>query len=767
MPEGKTMSSAYLDRYIAFLLRRRWLVLASAVVLMLAMGAGLRFIIMSNDWRDLLDEDNPQLVAFDALEYTYSSTNAALIAVAPKGGSVFTREALGAIEELTEAAWRIPWSSRVDSLTNYNHTQAEGDDLIVEPLVNDAGALSGPDIARIKKIALSEASLVGRLVSRDGRVAGLVVTFALPEDSDNAEIQIYKYIGGLLEEARAKHPDMAYHVTGNVFVNQVMSEAAQDDMGILVPIAFLVIVCVATILLRSLFGTLCLIAVLIFAVISTMGVIGWLGLILNAANSGIPLIIMTLAIAHSVHIVTNIVAGMGQGLDRESAIAESLRENAWPVFLTTATTMIGFLSMNASNSPPFRVLGNLVAFGMLCTYVYSMTLLPAMLSVLPLRARPRRVGFSAIFDRLGAFVVARRKLLLWSVAAIAIVLVAGVPRVELTDNWTQYMDERYDFRRDTDFVIENLSGVETLEYSLNSGREAGITDPAYLHKVEAFAKWYRGQPEVAHVQSFSDIMKRLNKNMNGDDPAFYRLPDDSRLAAQYMLLYELSVPFGSDLNNRIDVAKSATRMTVTLKRLKSEELRALEARGQNWLRANAPDLAREASGYSLIYAHLAKRNTKSMLWGTLTGMILISMILIGIFKSLRLGLISLVPNLIPAVMAFGIWGYLYGEVGNAGSLVTAISFGTVVDDTIHFMSKYLKGRRDGLTAPEAVRTTFRSVGFALFTTTTMLVLGFLVFASSGFAISWMLGLLVALTIGFALPLDLLLLPPLLMAIDRK
>ena len=761
------MSSAYLDRYIAFLLRRRWLVLASAVVLMLAMGAGLRFIIMSNDWRDLLDEDNPQLVAFDALEHTYSSTNAALIAVAPKGGSVFTREALGAIEELTEAAWRIPWSSRVDSLTNYNHTQAEGDDLIVEPLVDDAGALSGPDIARIKKIALSEASLVGRLVSRDGRVAGLVVTFALPEDSDNAEIQIYKYIGGLLEEARAKHPDIAYHVTGNVFVNQVMSEAAQDDMGILVPIAFLVIVCVATILLRSLFGTLCLIAVLIFAVISTMGVIGWLGLILNAANSGIPLIIMTLAIAHSVHIVTNIVAGMGQGLDRESAIAESLRENAWPVFLTTATTMIGFLSMNASNSPPFRVLGNLVAFGMLCTYVYSMTLLPAMLSVLPLRARPRRVGFSAIFDRLGAFVVARHKLLLWSVAAIAVVLVAGVPRVELTDNWTQYMDERYDFRRDTDFVIENLSGVETLEYSLNSGREAGITDPAYLHKVEAFAKWYRGQPEVAHVQSFSDIMKRLNKNMNGDDPAFYRLPDDSRLAAQYMLLYELSVPFGSDLNNRIDVAKSATRMTVTLKRLKSEELRALEARGQNWLRANAPDLAREASGYSLIYAHLAKRNTKSMLWGTLTGMILISMILIGIFKSLRLGLISLVPNLIPAVMAFGIWGYLYGEVGNAGSLVTAISFGTVVDDTIHFMSKYLKGRRDGLTAPEAVRTTFRSVGFALFTTTTMLVLGFLVFASSGFAISWMLGLLVALTIGFALPLDLLLLPPLLMAIDRK
>ena len=262
-------------------------------------------------------------------------------------------------------------------------------------------------------------------------------------------------------------------------------------------------------------------------------------------------------------------------------------------------------------------------------------------------------------------------------------------------------------------------------------------------------------------------MKRLNKNMHGDDPAFYRLPEDSELAAQYLLLYELSVPFGSDLNNRLDIAKSATRMTVTMGRLKAEEQRALDVRGQEWLRANASDLATEASGISLAFAHLNIRNTKSMLGGTVIAMAIISLLLIGIFRSVRLGLVSFVPNFIPAIMAFGVWGYLYGEVGNAGSLVTAIAFGTVVDDTIHFMSKYLKARRASLSASEAVRAAFRAVGHALFTTTMMLVLGFLVFASSGFAISWMLGLLVALTIGFALICDFLLLPPLLIAIDRK
>ena len=762
------MTSPFLDRYTAFILRRRWLVLASAVAAMLILTAGVQFIIISNDWRDNIEKNNPQLLAFDALEDAYSATNAALIAVAPKGGSIFTREALGAVEELTEAAWRVPWSTRVDSLTNYNHTESVEDDLNVMRLVDDAGSLSDDDLERIKTIALGEISIAGRLVSYDGRVAGVSISFALPDENSNAAVtEITDYVRNLLDEARADHPEIAYHLTGDVFVNHVMTQAVDDDMRILAPAAFLVIVAVAAVLLRSLLGTLSLVVVLIFVIGSTMGVIGWAGLVLNAANSGVPIIIMTMAIADSVHVIETVMSGMRQGLDRNTAIVESLRDNAWPVFLTTATTMIGFLSMNASDSPPFRVLGNLVSFGMLCAFVYSMTLLPALLSVLPLRARPERAWRSAFFDRFGAFVVARRTLLLWSMTAVAIALVTGIPRIELTENWLQYLDERYEFRRDTDFVVENLSGMENLEYSLNAGREGGITDPGYLRKVDAFAEWYRAQPEVAHVQAFSDIMKRLNKNMHGDDPAFYRLPGDSELAAQYLLLYELSVPFGMDLNNRMDIGKSSTRMTVTMLRLSSEEQRQLDVRGQEWLRAHAPDLATEASGYSLVFAHLNIRNAKSMLWGTVIAMALISLLLIGIFRSVRLGVVSLVPNFIPAVMAFGVWGYLYGEVGNAGSLVTAIAFGTVVDDTIHFMSKYLKARREGLAASEAVHYAFRSVGRPLFTTTMVLVLGFLVFATSGFVISWMLGLLVALTIGFALICDFLLLPPLLMVIDRK
>ena len=761
------MTPSRLDRYGAVIVRRRWLVAALATLLMVAVTGGARFIGVTNDYRSMFAEDNPQLAAYDALEDTYSASNAALIAIAPRRGSVFTRETLDAVEELTEAAWRTPWSTRVDSLTNYSHSEAIGDDLVVEPLVDDARSLDEAGLARVEAIALNAIDVAGRLVAHDGRVAGLVINFALPENPDAAVVEITDHLEGILGEARASHADLAYYLTGDVVMNRAFAEATEDDFETLAPIVFLVIVVATAFLLRSLVGTLALVITVVFVINTTLGFAGWIGTVFNPANSGVPIIVMTVVVAHSVHVVTATLAGMSRGLGRREAVAESLRSNIWPVSLTTITTAIGFLSLNASDSPPFHVLGNLVAFGVLCAFVYSMTLLPALLSILPLRAPRAREGRSDLFDRFGAFVVTRRTFLLCFVAIGAAVLALGIPRIELTDNWTQYFDERYEFRRDTDFVIDNLTGMETLEYSLNAGREGGITDPDYLHAVDDFAEWYRGQPQVAHVQAFPDIMRRLNKNMHGDDPAFHRLPDDPALAAQYLLLYELSLPFGNDLNNRIDVAKSATRMTVVVRSLTSKAQRELDARAQAWLRANAPDLASEASGVSIVFAHLSQRNINSMLRGTIIAMALISLILIGVFKNLRLGLVSLVPNFLPAIMSFGLWGYLVGRVGLAGSVVTAMAFGIIVDDTIHFLTRYRQARRDGLAAPEAVRSAFRTVGRALWTTTAILSLGFLVFAFSGFELSWALGLLITITIVFALLADFLLLPPLLMAIDRR
>ncbi|MCY3679893.1 MAG: MMPL family transporter [Gemmatimonadetes bacterium] len=756
-----------LERYTAVILRYRWLVVALTTLVMLTLTAGVRFITVTNDYRILFGEDNPQLLAFDALENTYSASNTALIAITPRNGSVFTREALGAVEELTEAAWRAPYSSRVNSLTNYTHSEALDDDLVVAPLVDDASSLSDDDVVRIEKIALDAIEIAGRLVSHDGRTAGVAINFILPENHDQAVIEITDYLDSVLNQARTSHPDIDYYMTGDVVMHRTFADVTKNDMETLTPIVFLIIVGATIILLRSIFSTLAIVAVIVFVINTTMGFAGWNGVVFSPTNAGVPIIVMVIAIADSIHVVTSVLLGMRRGLDRNAAIVESIRINAYPVFITSVTTAIGFLSLNASDSPPFHVLGNYVAFGVLCALVYTMTLLPALLSILPLRASLVQSHGTAFFDRFADFVIARRKFLLWFVTAVVVVLILGISRIELSDNMAQYFDDRYEFRRDTDYIIDNLTGLDKLEYSLSAGREGGITDPEYLRQVDAFAEWYRAQPEVTHVQAFSDIMKRLNKNMHGDDPAFYRLPEDPELAAQYLLLYEFSLPFGSDLNDRIDVAKSATRLSVVTGNAWSRDLRELDKRAQVWLQANAPAFAYEASGLSIVFAHLSLRNINSMLRGTITAMALISFILIWIFKSVRVGLLSLLPNFIPAIMSFGLWGYLVGHVGIASSVVIAVVFGIVVDDTIHFLSKYLKARREGLPAPEAVRYTFNTVGHALWTTTAVLSVGFLVFATSGFEVSWALGLLVTITIVFALVADFLLLPTLLIAIDRR
>ena len=226
-------------------------------------------------------------------------------------------------------------------------------------------------------------------------------------------------------------------------------------------------------------------------------------------------------------------------------------------------------------------------------------------------------------------------------------------------------------------------------------------------------------------------------SMHGDDPAEYRLPASRELAAQYLVLYELSLPFGLDLNNQIDADKSATRMVASTKTLSSNEVLALDKRALRWLTDNAPNIVLpESSGTTLMFAYLGRRNIISMLVGTTIALIGISLVLILALRSLRLGLTSLVPNLVPGALGFGIWGVAVGEVGVSLSVVTTMTLGIVVDDSVHFLSKYRRARRElGCASPDAVRVAFRTVGRALLTTPLVLVAGFIVVSFSSFELN--------------------------------
>lgn len=762
------MTTKLFDNLIDSLLKHRWWVLGVALLVIGAVSLGVPKIHITSDHFVLFSKDNPQLLAYEQFEDTYVETNRVLLAVAPKEGTIYTREALSFLEYLTEEAWLIPHASRVDSLVNFDHSEAIDGELFVAPLVERAYELGDSELSRIQDIAQHSLELVDRLVSRDGKVAAVVVNFVFPEERDAAVLEVSDYLQTFVETALEEYPGFNIYKTGDVVLQRTFFDATQADMYTLIPIVFLVIVLLTFVLLRSFFATLAVTCLVVGTINTTMGLIGWMSVVLNPVTAGIPVIVMTLAIADSVHVVTSTLARMGNGMEKRTAIKEALRSNIRPITITSVTTALAFLTLNASDSPPFHVLGNFVAFGVIVALVLSFTLLPALLAVVPIRAGSRSTKKKSWFERCADFVITRRYLLLGGGVVLILVTISGIFRLEFTDNWTQYFDERFEFRTDSDFIAENLTRLESWEFSLDSGLDGGVTDVEFLSQVERFSSWLREQPEIGYVQTIADTIKRLNKNMNDDDEAYYRLPDDSTLAAQYLLLYEFSLPFGRDLTDQIDIAKSETRVTATAKvGLTADELKAVAFRAEDWLRAHTPALATETTGFTVVFAHLSERNIDSMLLATVIAMGLISLLLIALLKSFRIGLISLIPNFVPAALTFGVWGHFVGQVGLAGSVMTAIAFGIIVDDTTHFLSKYQLARRDGSTPEEAVRFTFNHVGRALWTTTVVLACGFIVFSFSGFAVTWMLGVLLTITVIFAIIADFFFLPPLLIMLDRS
>jgi hypothetical protein len=757
-------------KYRALITERPVTMLFIGLVFTVICGLGLGGLSQNPDNRIFFSEDDPNLVALEKLENTYTKNDNLFMLIAPKNGNVFDPNVLEVIRGLTKDLWQTPASSKVDSITNFQWTRADGDDIIIGDLVPE-GAITEAVAQNAKSVALDEPLILNSLISSDAKFTGINITFIKPDDSveaGNTVVEIMSHIRPIQKSLEEKYPDINFYITGGVPLTMAFTEVSLSDMSTLTPLMLLVIFLVAGLSLRSVQGSIITAFIVILSVIGMMGIAGWMKFILNAATFNSFLMLSALTIAHCVHIMSTQKINMRLGKNKKDSVDESLRVNLQPVFMTAITTAIGFLTMHFSEAPPFRELGYMMAFGNIILFIHAVITLPALLVILP--GKEKGVGQSkseTLMEQLSYFVIKNRKRLLVFNGFFIIFLSLGMTQIKLDDTWTKYFDKRFEIRSHSDFVQNNLTGLDTIEYSIPSGEQDGINDPEYWKKLEKLADRIRQEPNVNHVTTLSDVIKRLNKAMNGDNPDFYSIPESRELVAQYLLLYELSVPFGLDLNDRINVNKSATRFTVTLQNASNDDLRDLDQIIQNYFDNELPELKTTGTGLSMIFSHFSKRNIDSMLVGTTAALILISFLLIIALRSLKFGLISLIPNLFPAAMGFGLWGYLQGEVGVALSIVAAMTLGIVVDDTVHYLSKYLRGKREkGLSPEEATTYAFKNVGFALSTTTIALVAGFGVLSFSGFKINSDMAMLTAITIAIALFVYLFFLPTLLIALDK-
>lgn len=750
---------------------RPWYVLLCLLIAAFVAASGLQKLSFSNDYRAFFDEGDPQLAAFEKMQSLYSKSDNVVILVAPKDGNVFSTANLSAVAEITDAAWQVPYSTRVDSIANYQHSYAVADSLNIEPLVESPSRLTDAELNDIRAIALNEPNLVDKLVSQSGDVAVININISMPEKDPMQEVpEVAAKVYEIQKAFEQRYPDVTLYLSGIVMMNAAFAEVSNADSLKLMPLTVLIILLAVGVFLRTVTGTVLTFLVIVVSVITTIGLVGWSSMALTGPSASAPIMIMSLAVADCVHVLTTMYYHMCyEGDDKRRAIEASIRVNAMPIFITSLTTAIGFLSMNFSESPPYRDLGNIVAVGVLIACILSLTFLPAMLRLLPVRVKSvENRSQPRVWDALAKTLVEKKLVLLTTVLGVSIFFVAFAPSNETNDNFVEYFDETVPIRQANNFMQEKLAGFTIVEVSVESGQPGGVYSPEYLRVVDEFSHWMRHQPLTDHVDSVVDTIKRLNKNMHNDDPAWHTLPDNESLAAQYVLLYEMSLPYGLDLNNQLNIDKSSTRVIVTLNNPSSRELLSIEKSIESWFNATGKDYAISISSPNLIFAHIGQRNIHTMLISAFIALVCISFILTFVLRSLKYGLLSLVPNLLPPAIGFGMWYFIDGRIGIGLSLVVGITLGIVVDDTVHFLSKYIHARRKlGLSAPEAIPVALKMVGPAMVVTTFVLAAGYSVLAMSSFKMNSDMGALTAITVVVALIIDIILLPLLLLITDRK
>ncbi|NIP30458.1 MAG: MMPL family transporter, partial [Candidatus Dadabacteria bacterium] len=754
---------------VDFIIKWRWFVLIGTIVLAFVLVQGAKNLGLSTDYRVFFSKDNPDLVAFDSLENIYTKNDNVLFIVSPNDGEIFEEKTLNAILEITKESWQLPYSTRVDSITNFQHTWANGDELVVEDLLTEKN-ISAETIKRVKEVSLSEPFIYRKLISKDGNATGINVRIQLPGKSTQEIPEVSAAATEMKDTFKSKYPELDIKLVGIAMMNNAFAETPIKDMQFVMPLMFFVFIFGLLFFLRSIFSSGITLFIVILSAFSTLGIAGYFGTFLDPVSSSVPNIILTLAVADSIHILITFFESLRAGKSRLESIFESFEVNAKPVFLTSLTTAIGFLSLNFSDSPPFRLLGNLTAIGVFAAWFYSMTFLPAALAILPIRAPKKSHISTKAVDFVTNLVINHNKKILAGLGAITIFLLVSIFSLNINDRYHEYFSKKLDIRNAMEYSIKKLNGVYVSSFSLESGESSGVSHPEFLQKVDEFTSWLRNRPEVEHVNSFSDTMKRLNKNMNADDPNYYKIPETRDLGAQYLLLYELSLPYGLDINDQLNIDKSSIRLDVTYS---NPDLKVIEKSGMEsnrWLNENGTESMKNnrAAGTTLMFANITRRNIESMIIGTIVGFGLIAIILMIALMSFKIGLISLIPNILPTAMAFGIWALIKGEVGFAVSVVASISIGIIVDDTVHFLSKYHRAKyKMGYETRDAIRYAFETVGTAIIGTSFIIALGFAMLGFSTFRVTAYMGLITSLAIICALITDFFLLPSLLIAIDNN
>jgi|TARA_B110000483_G_scaffold229560_1_gene293737 predicted RND superfamily exporter protein len=754
-------------RLINFLLSQRYMLAVLAILLGGAISLGaLKTTIDSSD-DSILSEDDPYRLEVAQVNKDFPPSTSVLFAFMSPEGDVFNRDMLQAMQDLTDRYTDVESAVSVASLINHRLNAVDADIHRRDYLLPELDELTAQDLVKIREIALKDEDLTQSMLSPEGDMALAVIKFQATSEEQETQLQIAKTVVDLRDSLREQYPDQNIYVLGRILFEYDNYNAQVKDSKYLFPIVMLTVLGLMYFCLGSLSFALAIAAVSVMSVGLTVGAVGWAQVPFNQISNMGPLVVFMIAMADSIHLVSVYLQGLHKSLSKFEALRESLRVNIQPVTLATVTTAIGFLSLNYCASPGIYGFGNVVAIGVVWAFLVTFTLLPALILLLPVKKVPKPLGVKGFINFVANVVANHGTPLFWGSLTLIAVTFAMLPLNKVDFDRFSFIDKDSDFHTVISALAEKIGNDQSLVYSIDSGKYYGITEPEFLRKIEEFSLWLEEQPQTSFVTSYTGFLKNRNMAENDNDPAWEVLPEDNLQIIDYLVGYQLVQEIEPQLEPIFNADYSAIRLVVGTSNLSNVQLLDFSEQIEDWITLNMDPAYDVLHGdNSILYARLNKTISLQLMEGFTVSFLLITATLLVGLKSVRYGLLSIIPNLFPATIVFGIWGLLVGELSPYILMLFSISIGLVVDDSVHVLSKYIVARREGNSPEAAVQYSLDRAGSAITITTLSLAIGTFILVLSNTFYYQNVALLLTPIIITALLLDLLFLPPLLVRFDN-
>ena len=712
----------------------------------------------------LIGRDDPGRPVYRQATRDFGSDDVYVIAM--ETDNVFTHENLTVLRELNRKLRGLPGIASVESLARALAVRwdPEHELVSVDRFMREVPT-DGTALAVLRQRALDDPIYRKTLISADGRTAAIDITFQPMSDGEFVALDLDGRIEALLREygGAGRH----FYIAGRPHVRAKAHHIIVRDLALLVPVAVAVAAFALWLMSGSLWGVSISLVACLLATLWVYGAMALLQIDINLITLVLGPIMICVGSVYGVHVYARYQLIAADCENPRSAAFESLIYARTPVTMAGVTTCIGFGALLLTDVPATNQLGAFAIVGVAGVTTISLSAVPAALRLLPATAAhgggsPVSDWFGArletLLDRVGRLVVCRPTGVLATWAVLLACAVAAIPHVSIDTDFITFFRERSIVRTDFDAVNRLLAGAVPIYVTLAAEKEGAFREPATLEGVARLQAQLEALPGVKEVLASVDLIRNANRAMHGGVDSEARIPESRRAVAEatFLLPKDKFRPYANSNHSR-------SNLIVRSGELGSAAMRSLETRIHSVL-ASA-ELPKGITSAVTGNAILINRSADGIAGNQATQVGLaataILLLIVAVFRSLRLGLLAMVPNVVPVVIFFGILGAGAAPLSIPTSLIGSIALGIAIDDTMHFLVAYQKQRRSGLDPSQSVQRTIQQVGRPIVMTSVMLVVGFLVILASGFATLQEFGVLTALTMAICLSTDLLLLPALL------